>query len=49
MGGRAYGVIDDILASSVIVDIHGNSSESGYFGRELRETAVVLPGVGKRG
>jgi hypothetical protein len=35
------------LTSRVIVDIHSNSPESGYFRREFGETAVVLPVAGK--
>jgi hypothetical protein len=44
-GARTYGVVDDLLAPGIVVDVDGDAAEGGDLGGELGEEAVVLAGM----
>lgn len=39
---RTYAVVDDVLVSSVVVDVDGDAAKGGDFGGEFGEAGVVL-------
>jgi hypothetical protein len=41
--GKAYGVIDDLMIASIIIDVHRNASQGTDFRCEFIEPRVVLP------
>jgi hypothetical protein len=39
----AYGVVDDLMAASIVVDVNGHAAKGRDLGGQLVEAGVVLP------